>query len=463
MRRESKIIYTDILADRDREDNIIKYQRLLGSAFYNYSMIKLSLNYFTGLEMSDEYENPYIEEVGRLLKDTVLSGKVPDAEQLGRLNELRAEITSKMKILTCYTDALEIYEYVLNRREADILGTEVGDTDVEALSDAMFRFVFSDQDKLLINARIKDFVAQLPVRITKQRFLDIVANSLSIYKGGEQESLNDFAETIKDAAVINTPEGFDTEYPELYETYLAISEADYSSLSEDDYNKLTLGLSKCTEFIEEEVTLYMMVMEVINDALILMNTSGIRDEKYLTGEAETAIKILDSLAGCEDIYKAAEGIDELLPSLEGAQESSYEELTIIEANLDELITSYSDEFAENETITDNFQKLRKSDVLTSTSLFMDIDRDFSVINNVADDAYVEKTREEVCNALSEALKGKSKYVKRSIMAKVMSTMPVFFNSQDEIKEYFLSALQSCGDNSELKACENLINEMMLQI
>ena len=460
MKKESKIIYTDILADRDREENIIKYQKLLGSAFYNYSLIKLSLNYFTGLEMSDDYENPYIEEVGVLLKNSVLSGKSADEKQLERLNEIRAEVTSKMKILTCYTDAFEIYEYVLNRREADIKGTESKETDVESLSDAMFRYVFSDQDKLLINTRIQDFVAQLPVRITKQRFLDIVSNSLGIYKGGEQQSIDNFAETIKDAAIINIPEGFETEYPELYEIYKNLGSADYSKISEDEYNDLSLGISKATEIIESEVTDYMMVMEIINDALILLYINGIREEKYLSDEAKIAIKILDALAGCDDIYKAAEGIDELLPGLEGAQESSYEELTVIEANLDELITSYSDEFAENEIITDNFRKLRKADVLTSTSLFMDIDSDFSVINNAVDEAYLEKTRDDVCNALSESLNGKSKYVRRSIMAKVMATMPVFFNSQDEIKEYFLSALMSCSDSSELKACENIINEMI---
>ena len=50
-----------------------------------------------------------------------------------------------------------------------------------------------------------------------------------------------------------------------------------------------------------------------------------------------------------------------------------------------------------------------------------------------------------------------------MMAKVLATMPVFFDSQDEIKEYFVSALSGCGDNSELKACENIVNDIMLQI
>ena len=180
MKREAKILFTDIAADRDREENIIKYQKFLASALYNYSAIKLSLNFFTGLEMSDEYENEYITKIGLILKNTVLAGKKPSDDDIKTITDLRDSITGKMKVLTSYTDALEIFEYVLNRREADIKGTTSANVDIYSLADAMYRFVFSDNDKVIVNTRIQDFIAQLPVRMTKQRFLDIVTNSLSI-------------------------------------------------------------------------------------------------------------------------------------------------------------------------------------------------------------------------------------------------------------------------------------------
>ena len=463
MKRESKIIYTDILADRNREENILKYQTLLASAFYNYASIKLSLNFFTGLEMSDEYENSDLDEVGIILKNSILSEKNPSEDDMSRITALRDAITDKMKILTCYTDALEIYEYVLNRREAEIKESVPEKVDTDSLSDAMFRYVFSDNDKVIVNSRIQDFIAQLPVRMTKQRFLDIVSNSLNIYKGGEQESLLGFADTIKDAAVINIPEGFDTEYPELFEIYNKLSSADYSELESDAFDELSLSLSKATEKIESEVTNYLMIMEIINDALIMLYSGSIKDNARKTDEALSAEKIIYTLAGADDIYKAAEEVDSLLPALEGAQEDAYEILLSIEANLDELSSSYEDEFSDNEKIIDNFKALKRSDMLTSSSLFMDIDKDFSIINNVADEAFIETVKSDVTDALTEALKGKNKYVRRSIMAKVLATMPVFFNSQDEIKEYFDSALRGCGDNSELKACENIVNDIMLQM
>ena len=463
MKREAKILFTDIAADRDREENIIKYQKLLASALYNYSAIKLSLNFFTGLEMSDEYENEYITKIGLILKNTILAGKKPSDDDIKTITDLRDSITGKMKVLTSYTDALEIFEYVLNRREADIKGTTSANVDIYSLADAMYRFVFSDNDKVIVNTRIQDFIAQLPVRMTKQRFLDIVTNSLSIYKGGEQESLMDFADTIRDTAIARTPDGFETEYPELFKIYSELRDADYSALDSIGYDNLSASLSKATQEIESEVTDYLMVMEIINDTLILAYTADIAEEKYRTKECDVALKILSSLAGSEDIYKAAEETDELLPELEGTQENSYEELIPIESNLDELITSYAPEFPENESMQKNFEALRRADMLTSSSLFMDIDKNFSIVNNVADDDFVNKIKEEVTRDLSDALAGKNKYIRRSIMAKVLSTMPVFFNTQDEIKQYFEEALLGCNDNAELTACEAIVNDIMLQI
>ena len=46
------------------------------------------------------------------------------------------------------------------------------------------------------------------------------------------------------------------------------------------------------------------------------------------------------------------------------------------------------------------------------------------------------------------------------MAKVLSMVPVFFNTRDEIKEYFLYALENCRDDSELTAFSRILHEMI---
>ena len=47
------------------------------------------------------------------------------------------------------------------------------------------------------------------------------------------------------------------------------------------------------------------------------------------------------------------------------------------------------------------------------------------------------------------------------MAKVLSLMPVFFNTQQEIRDYFEYALSSCNDKAELTACRDIVNDLMM--
>ena len=46
------------------------------------------------------------------------------------------------------------------------------------------------------------------------------------------------------------------------------------------------------------------------------------------------------------------------------------------------------------------------------------------------------------------------------MAKVLALVPVFFNSQQEIKDYFEYTLSRCNDKDELLCCSRLIEEIM---
>ena len=54
MKKTAKILITDISANRDLENSLLKYQKLLASQLTNYAAIKLSMNLFTMYEMSEE-------------------------------------------------------------------------------------------------------------------------------------------------------------------------------------------------------------------------------------------------------------------------------------------------------------------------------------------------------------------------------------------------------------------------
>ena len=223
MEKDVKIIVTDNKADRDRKANLIKYQDILATAFGNYATIKLSLNFFTLKEMVNDIDSErkpeiegYIKDIETALHDTVLSDKEVSAGIIEKISAIRDAVTAKMKIFTSYTDALQIYDHILDRKKPLLTNDLEEYVDTDALAEEMFNFVFADKDKVMVNTKIQEFIAELPVRMTKQRFYDIMSTSLNIYKGGEKSAVRSFADTLLDAALITKPEGFTDLYPDLY-------------------------------------------------------------------------------------------------------------------------------------------------------------------------------------------------------------------------------------------------------
>ena len=475
MKTTGKKLMTYIQADKDREDNILKYQRLLGTAFNDYSTIKLSMNLFTlyeriadlldtespdedMMQVRDEMEQ-YINTLSFSLRN-VFVDKKPDDSLISDITSIRDKITADMKLLTFYVDAYEIYEYILNRKEPKFRDEELTEIDSAQLAETMFDFVFAEDDKLLINTRIQDMIAQLPVRMTKSHFFDIISNSLMIYRGGEKKSVDGFIESIRDAALLDEPKGLSDRYASLYEFYKELRSVNYESIDKDTVSSLSDKISENADKISAICSDYMMMTEVINDILVILYTEGLKDSSYLDDRYDTASTIISSIVTATDIYEASAGFDKLFVKLEGAQEDAYETLASLNANFDDLYNTYYEMYEGD--IQNAFDNLSKVDRLTSTSLFMDIESNgLSVVVDEADEIYINEEKNSLVEDFKTHFEKLGKSERRSVMAKVMSLMPVFFNTKQEIKEYFEYALSSCSDLAEMTACKELIDDLII--
>ena len=475
MKTTGKKLMTYIQADKDREDSILKYQQLLGTAFNDYSTTKLSVNLFTlyeriadlldtespdedMMQVRDEMEQ-YINTLSFSLR-TVFVDKKPDASLITDITSIRDKITADMKLLTFYVDAYEIYEYILNRKEPKFRDEELTEIDSAQLAETMFDFVFAEDDKLLINTRIQDMIAQLPVRMTKSHFFDIIANSLMIYRGGEKKSVDGFIESIRDAALLDEPKGLSDRYASLYEFYKELRSVNYESIDKDTVSSLSDKISENADKISAICSDYMMMTEVINDILVVLYTEGLKDSSYLDDRYDTASTIISSIVTATDIYEASADFDELFVKLEGAQEDAYETLASLNANFDDLYNTYYEMYEGD--IQNAFDNLSKVDRLTSTSLFMDIENSgLSVVVDEADEIYINEEKNSLVEDFKAHFEKLGKSERRSVMAKVMSLMPVFFNTKQEIKEYFEYALSSCSDLAEMTACKELIDDLII--
>ncbi|MDD6326882.1 MAG: hypothetical protein Q4D54_08845 [Eubacteriales bacterium] len=465
MKNTCKKIVTDLTRDKDIDKNLPLYLKLLARRYNAYATVKVSMNFYVLKEIITEQADQnsdihiYFEKLSDILNKYIINRKAIDESVIEAIDALRSQVERKMKNLTAYTDGYELYEYVLNRMEGTIKN-DTEDVDTEQLSAQMFQFVFSDKDTVVINSKLQLLLAQLPVRMTKNKFFDIVTNTLSIYKGGEVSAVDDFCDMLRATVLIQKPDGFETEYPKLYSVYDALCKADYKEMTEKTYDELTDKLSDAALFINQEASAYMLMQEVINDiyTLLLTDVDSYDENQSQTGYKQ-AVQILEACIESDDMEQLPEQLMTQFMSIEGIQEDIYESVVILEAVFDDIKTGKEAQIVSME-LSSVVDKLSLVSKLLSTSLFINLHEEQTVAAEIADNTYIMKLRDKMTEELNSLFTGKDRRVVRSMMSKLLSSMPIFMNSQQEIKDYFDYVLQSCQDAGELTACSRLIKAIM---
>lgn len=463
MQKQDRLVLKQIGNKQNMKENLPKYAAFMSGTYLEYSFIQLAMNLYTLQERMREYAvtDPYVEEAldavqkftGFYVLDKKYENREADRQQI---HEIRNRITAKMRILTSYTDALQVYEYILNRLEYSYEIVE-DDMDTEAYGRKVFQYLFQENDKMVINSKIQMVVSQLPVRITKNRFYDIINESLNIYTGSECSTVDDFAETIRACSGLYRPEGFETEYPRLFQTLQTLEDLDYRNLPREDWRRYTDQLAETASYIEEIVTDYLLLEEVVNDLYAVM-TAGIYVE-YDTKEMGYAAKVLecvlDAMANETPISPMAE---DCFFALEGAPEALSEKLMQGEGALFDIWSGQQDLLREL-SLLEEYADLNLISKLLCNSIFIDLKPD-SLAPEVADSIYINQVRDGLVEEFSRSFAAGNKWMNRARMAMVLGNVPVFFNSQQEISDYLNYALEHCNNASELKAVVAILDEIM---
>lgn len=463
MQKQERLMIKQLENHQNIEENLPKYAAYMSQNYYEHSLIQLAMNLYTFQERSQEYvsADPYVEKAlyaiqkftGMYVLDKKYANRAADRKEI---HEIRNQITAKMRILTSYTDALQIYEYILNRLEYSY---EIVDEDVdtEAYAKKVFQYLFQDQDKMVVNSRIQMVVAQLPVRITKSRFYEILQESLKIYTGAECSSVDDFANTIRACSGLERPEGFETEYPLLHDTLKALEELDYMNLPKEDWQYYTDKLQEMAGYIENIVTDYLMLEDIVNEVYAVMTACiYVKDETQEMGYASKILEcVLEAMANETPIDEMAE---DCFFALEGTPETLSEKLMKGEGLLFDLWSQYQKEL-EAQNLIEEYADLNLISKLLCNSVFIDLKPD-ELTPEIADSIYIEQVKKELVEEFARSFASQNKLINRARMAMVMGNVPVFFNSQQEISDYLNYALEHCNNNSERKAVIAILDEMM---
>lgn len=466
MKKEDKKRLKEIMQHTDLEMNLPAYANAYINAAYEYSLIRLVLNYYTMKEIQDESGSiaedaclsNLMNQIHTLLFKTLLADGIKEdyISVIEEIHSIRETITKKMTILTAYTDSLQIYEYVLNRVEYGITG-EVVDVEESGLAAKVFQYLFRDNDKMVVNSKIQMVTGQLPIRMTKNRFFDYLTDTLNIYNGSDQSAVDDFVEMLKSTALLELPEGYGEEYPEIWQVIHLLEDTNFKTLDIDTYKGLMEQFSVTTIHLTELVSNYLLAMEIVNDfysALLAM--------PYEKNEEEGVKTCISMLQGLHDAFLSdggiPEAVDEGFMKIEGLQEMLGEDILQYESILNDVMQEHKDTISW--IMADKiFTSLSLIAKLLSNSLFIDLEKE-EAKTEAADSSYVTAKRDELVTLLTDFFDRHPKEVNRAVMAALFSNMPVLFNSQQEIKDYIEYSLNHCSNSSELMACAKILEEMM---
>lgn len=464
----------------DLENGIPLYLSHLVNLYGQYSNLNFSMLYYTFYEyckesdMISEEEETILKEFNSLVKSHFAGevSKIKLTRNLNKIDNLRNKVIQRMHVLTSYTDLLEIYEYILNRVEYRFNEEYVSPEGEEEFIREVVAYIFDTKDNLVINEKIKEVIGQLPIRMTKFKYFDMLKESLTIYKGGDYTSLETFLYMIKTSAMLYKAEGMEEMYPKLTKAAEYFKNLDYSNISQEEYREACVELEDNVEWIQKKVDFYFTLEECINHLYVLFLTYPYQSMEggYTIENLKGSMRFLlmpEEMDNYRKITKAINGyflkankpeieeeIESLITSTEGKQENLIENLEQLEAYFSDISLNHID-LIESLDLKPMLSNADKASKLLSGSLFVDVSGKAKKEHIVNQDD-INRMGDELINELSELFSTSQKVVVRAIMANTLSKLPIFFKDSNEVVEYINNALSSCRDLSEKTASIEII-------
>lgn len=471
MDKNLKLLNKEIRNGNLLEENIPKLFNQLADHYNVYAGVRLTMHYFAFYETfcddEDTWSKDALEMTSRLnqiIRHNIIESQsgVGREEAIRAVDALRKDIMKHMNALMTYTDIFQTYEYVLNRVEYRFK-SEVNTFDEEEFAKEILRYIFDSVDNVIINEKIKDIISQLPIRMTKQKYFDLLKGSIQAYLGTDLSSLDSYLYILKTSAMLYHEEGMETLYPALWEKKQLLSQLKYQDITKEVYEKALSTLQAATLFLETQTTVYYGLQEIVNEVYALLLCSpyaGMVNSE--TGTAQEASgSILAEINGYFVNQEKKELSTELMDKftdIEGVQEELSFEISIMEDTLYEVNSNHKS-LTESLMLEQVLQVLLRSKDLLSNSLFIDLD-----LSKTEEEVVDEEKVEQEVKALEEELvilfNQHDRIVSRAVMANTISKMPVFFVDHKEVMDYVRYSLERCTDIHEKSACYEIINDIM---
>lgn len=470
MDNELRKICRSIQRGKWLEESIPVLLNRLADIYFVYAGLQLAMNYYTLYQDYCDEEEVWSRDaverakaVNAFIKEHLFDFKSgPEHEDaVSAIDSMRKDNMKRMDVLTNYTDIFQIYEYVLNRIEYKYKENPYNIDDEEFARDIL-RYIFNSEDNFDINERIKEIIGQLPVRMTRQKYFDLLGQSIHAYKGAERDSFDTFLYMIRTSAMLHKNEDMEECYPQLAQKKRYLEKLSFKNLSHEEFNQAFDMMKSAVATLEKETTIFITLQEVINSIYIILicypytGLSQQEEHKAWDSAFEIISKVNAGFAKGkkEDLSKK---LADRLSEIEGIQEEISYDLTILEDALYTVGLNYK-KLTKSLMLEPLMNVLARSQKLNSDSIFIDLDAIYE--EGKVDEQLINKEQNELKEQLSAAFDSLDRLVCRAIMANTLNKMPVFFSNRTEVMDYVRYTIEHCFDMYEKAASYEIINKIM---
>ncbi|MGN0297718.1 MAG: hypothetical protein ACI4C1_00795 [Lachnospiraceae bacterium] len=451
---------------KDVDFNLEQYVSNMYQDTYDLSSIRLTLNFPTFYEMYRDKQSlleipECIETLSRRYVAIAanLANYQPEMreELLQAIVDLREYSTELMQVITTFADRFSIYEYVLNRIEYNFREDPNAGIDMEVFRQKLLAYITADKDGNASRMRMTEVIEQLPMRMSRSRFFEVLKNGLSVYKGSEQQSVKDVIDMIRTCAMLSEPEGFRKYFPDLNGVLFDMDSSSFSDLTEENYQMLLSRLTAGLQALNAYMDISLMIQELINDTYVVILSAPYVEEGISQGLFQKVVETL-SFRMMEEKWDTLE--NEFFAdydSLMGKQEASYAKFNTGESALEDFAEMYEEKINQR-NLKEAFEGLRTLSRLLSGSVFATLRSEIDA--TIAESQDIDRYYEDLAGELREVFKIHPKNINRAVMAKILTHLPPFITRYDDLESYIETSLMGCRDANERAACVEILSNIM---
>ena len=466
----------EISKNKNLESNLPIYASYMMDLYNKRAGVEFAMDYYTFQGMisdnvtKDDYLLKYTKEFNDIIANYVLNIIVDDGREqaIAKIDSLRNNVYNVVEVLTCYADIFARYEYVINRCEYlfNEIKTNSKYTDEDFTREVM-QYIFSEEDNAVVNSRICEIISELPLRMTKNKFFELLDGGMSVYKDTDKITIDDFIYSVETSAMLKMPENME-HYTELFEIYNEIKAIDYKNITEKEYRDTAEKLNFAADYIERATDIFMILQGLINKAYVMVIAAPYVDTE--DKEVKNSVDIIRNIN--ENFYNdefitLEEKITDNFIFLEVCPEKIHNIIQSAEYVLDDVKKDKLD-IVKNIMADKIYLGLFLCEKLLSDSLFINLSAEYNIFEEKTVDKndetditeYLREKQDKLITELTEFFNSNQKIVNKSVMSLVLSKLPVFFNNITEVQDYIYNSLNNCTNKAEKAACIEIINGLM---